>query len=79
MSGGLIAILIVLIVVLGISMSTVAYFTLQRHRTDAAAMAGYRLLAEEAVARQESLHGELREMTDRLCAVEFLLRSVDEG
>ncbi|MFI6206326.1 hypothetical protein ACIBAI_07975 [Streptomyces sp. NPDC051041] len=79
MSGGFIAIFIILIVVLGISMSTVAYFTLQRHRTDAVAMTGYRRLAEEAVARQEALQAELRQMTDRLCAVEFLLRSVDEG
>lgn len=42
-------------------------------------MAQYRLLAEEAVARQESLHRTLRELADRLCAVEFMLRSVDEG
>lgn len=79
MSGGLIAILIVLIVVLGLCASMVAYFTLQRHRADGAAMAQYRLLAEEAVAQQESLHRDLRELIDRLCAVEFLLRSVDEG
>ncbi|MCQ1582615.1 MULTISPECIES: hypothetical protein [Streptomyces] len=79
MTGGLIAILITFIVVLGLSTSTVAYFVLQRHRADGAAMAQYRVLAEESVARQESLHRTLRELTDRLCAVEFMLRSVDEG
>ncbi|HET6856556.1 MAG TPA: hypothetical protein VFH94_05600 [Streptomyces sp.] len=78
MNGGIIAILLTLTVIGGISMSTVAYFTLQRHRADAVAMAGYRKLAEEAVAAQELLHGELKELTSRLAAVEGLLRSVDE-
>ncbi|WNF28019.1 hypothetical protein RI138_14925 [Streptomyces sp. C11-1] len=77
MTGGIIAILLTLTVVGGISVSTVAYFTLQRHRADAVAMAGYRKLAEEAVAGQEALREELKELTSRLTAVEGLLRSVD--
>ncbi|WP_175408030.1 hypothetical protein [Streptomyces sp. TRM64462] len=78
MTGGLIAIVITLIVVGGISLSTTAYFTLQRHRADAVAMAGYRKLAEEAVANQSALQAELKELSGRVAAVEALLRSVDE-
>ncbi|MFF2044594.1 hypothetical protein ACFVVX_29660 [Kitasatospora sp. NPDC058170] len=78
MSGGIIAIVITLIVIGGISLSTVAYFALQRHRADAVAMAGYRKLAEEAAADQRLLLGELQELTGRVAAVEQLLRSVDE-
>ncbi|MFB6613142.1 hypothetical protein ACIGFK_34765 [Streptomyces sp. NPDC085524] len=78
MNGGIIAILVTFIVVGGISVSTVAYFTLQRHRADAVAMAGYRKLAEEAVAQQAALHAEVRELTQRVGSVEGLLRSVDE-
>ncbi|KAF4406793.1 MULTISPECIES: hypothetical protein [Streptomyces] len=77
MNGGIIAILITLTVIGGVSVSTVAYFTLQRHRADAVAMAGYRKLAEEAVANQEALRAELEAVTARLTAVEELLRSVD--
>ncbi|MEW1719157.1 hypothetical protein [Streptomyces sp. NPDC093109] len=77
MIGAVIAIAIVLIVIGGVTASVVAYFGLQRHRADAVAMASYRKLAEEAVARQESVHGELAVMRDRLTAVESLLRSVD--
>ncbi|MER6390609.1 hypothetical protein ACFXEL_37830 [Streptomyces sp. NPDC059382] len=77
MNGGIIAILVTLIVVGGISVSTVAYFTLQRHRADAVAMAGYRKLAEEAVAQQAALHAEVKELTERVGAVEELLRSVE--
>ncbi|MET9295067.1 hypothetical protein [Streptomyces sp. NPDC003077] len=78
MNGGLIAIVITLIVVGGISLSTVAYFTLQRHRADAVAMAGYRKLAEEAVANQAALNAELKDLSARLASVEALLRTVDE-
>ncbi|MFG3107547.1 hypothetical protein [Streptomyces tendae] len=78
MNGGLIAIVITLIVFGGISLSTVAYFTLQRHRADAVAMAGYRKLAEEAVANQVALQAELKELSARVASVESLLRTVDE-
>ncbi|MEU0743769.1 hypothetical protein [Streptomyces sp. NPDC006134] len=78
MNGGLIAIVITLITVGGISLSTVAYFTLQRHRADAVAMAGYRKLAEEAVANQAALHAELKDLSVRVASVEALLRTVDE-
>ncbi|MFF4379856.1 hypothetical protein ACIQI7_05020 [Kitasatospora sp. NPDC092039] len=78
MSGGVIAIVITLIVIGGISVSIVSYFTLQRHRADAAAMAAYRRLAEDTLAGQKLLRGELRALTARLASVEDLLRSVDE-
>ncbi|MCM3921766.1 hypothetical protein ND748_08835 [Frankia sp. AiPs1] len=76
MSGGLIAIVIVLIAVGGIAASVTSYFTLQRHRADAVAMAGYRKLAEQAVAGQESLRTQLGELDARLEAIDQLLRSV---
>ncbi|MFD7338117.1 hypothetical protein ACFV98_19225 [Streptomyces violascens] len=77
MTGAVIAIAIVLIVIGGITASVVAYFRLQRHRADAVAMAEYRRLAEEAVANQEVLQGQLGELGDRIKSVESLLRSVD--
>ncbi|MER7702102.1 hypothetical protein ABTX81_04250 [Kitasatospora sp. NPDC097605] len=77
MTGATIAITLVLIITLGITTGTVAFFRLQRHRADAVAMAEYRRLAEEAVAGQEVLHGRLSELHDRLEAVETLLRSVE--
>ncbi|WP_406506989.1 hypothetical protein [Streptomyces sp. NBC_00212] len=77
MTGAVIAIAIVLIVIGGITASVVAYFRLQRHRADAVAMAEYRRLAEEAVANQEVLQGQLSELHDRIKSVESLLRSVD--
>ncbi|WP_405743603.1 hypothetical protein OG422_17160 [Streptomyces sp. NBC_01525] len=77
MTGAVIAIAVVLIVVGGITGSVVAYFRLQRHRADAVAMASYRKLAEEAVAQQESLRGQLAELDARVKGVESLLRSVD--
>ena len=74
--GAVIAILIVLIAVGGVTIGVVAYFRLQRHRADAVAMASYRKLAEQAVAEQEMLRAQLAELTSRLNAVEELLRSV---
>ena len=60
----------------GIAASVVSYFRLQRHRADAVALAGYRKLAEQAVANQEALRAEIGVLTERLTAVEQLLRSV---
>lgn len=77
MSGAFVAILIVLIVVVGITVSVSAYFRLQRHRADAVAMAAYRKLAEEAVAKQDSLRAEIAQLSDRIAEVERLLKSID--
>ncbi|WP_329182045.1 hypothetical protein OG754_39950 (plasmid) [Streptomyces decoyicus] len=77
MTGGTVAILITFIVVGGISGATIAYFALQRHRADAVAMAGYRKLAEEAVAGQEALRAQLAAVNTRVIEVENMLRSVD--
>lgn len=76
MTGAIVAIAIVLIVIGGITLSVVAHFRLQQHRADAVAMAGYRKLAEQAVANQDALRADLAGLTDRLAAVETLLRSV---
>jgi hypothetical protein len=77
MSGGIIAIIIVLIAIGGVTVCVDAYYRLQRHRADAIAMAAYRKLAEQAVANTEALHEQVRELTERLASVEHLLRSVE--
>jgi hypothetical protein len=76
MTGAVVAIVIVLIVIGGITVSLVSYFRLQRHRADAVAMASYRRLAEDAVHRQQAVQARLDELTARLGAVEELLRTV---
>jgi hypothetical protein len=53
-----------------------AYFRLQSHRTDAVAMANYRKLAEEAVANQQELRSELTKLTEKVAAVEKIMRDV---
>jgi hypothetical protein len=65
------------LVVLGsIAMIVVAYFRLQAHRADAVALAHYRKLAEDAVANQEQLRTELSKLTEKVAAVEKLMRDV---
>jgi len=76
MTGGIIAVVIVLISIGGITASVVSYFQLQRHRSDAVAMASYRRLAEQAVENQTTLNARLNDMDDRLKAIDDLLRSV---
>jgi hypothetical protein len=53
-----------------------SYFRLQRHRADAVAMAHYRKLAEEAVANQVELRVQLAQLTEKVQAVEQLMREV---
>lgn len=53
-----------------------AYFRLQSHRADAVAMAQYRKLAEEAVANQQELRAQLAQLTEKVQAVEKLMREV---
>ncbi|MCX4748156.1 hypothetical protein OG455_22025 [Kitasatospora sp. NBC_01287] len=77
MTGAIVAIAIVTIVIGGITTSVVSHFRLQRHRADAVALAGYRKLAEQAVAAQEAQQATLTELTERLASVELLLRSVE--
>lgn len=65
------------LVVLGsIAVIVVGYFRLQAHRADALAMANYRKLAEDAVANQEQLRNELSKLTEKVAAVEKLMRDV---
>jgi hypothetical protein len=65
------------LVVLGtIAVVVVGYFRLQAHRADAVAMAHYRKLAEDAVANQEQLRTELSKLTEKVAAVEKLMRDV---
>jgi hypothetical protein len=54
----------------------VSFFRLQRHRADAVAMASYRKLAEEAVARQQGLFEAMQNLTRQVSAVEQLMRDV---
>jgi predicted negative regulator of RcsB-dependent stress response len=53
-----------------------SYFRLQAHRADAVAMAHYRKLAEDAVANQQELRTELAKLTQKVEAVEQLMREV---
>jgi hypothetical protein len=53
-----------------------SYFRLQGHRADAVAMANYRKLAEEAVANQQELRDQLVKLTEKVQAVEQLMREV---
>ena len=53
-----------------------SYFRLQGHRADAVAMANYRKLAEEAVANQQELRDQLAKLTEKVQAVEQLMREV---
>ncbi|ACZ91821.1 hypothetical protein [Streptosporangium roseum] len=55
------------------------YFRFERHRTEvlAAELAKNRELAEQAVQQQEQVQARLAELTNRVAAVEQLLRSVE--
>jgi predicted negative regulator of RcsB-dependent stress response len=53
-----------------------AYFNLQAHRADAVANAEYRKLAQDAVANQQELRAELTKLTEKVEAVEQLMRDV---
>jgi hypothetical protein len=53
-----------------------SYFRLQGHRADAVAMANYRKLAEDAVANQQELREALAKLTEKVQAVEQLMRDV---
>jgi hypothetical protein len=67
----------ILLVVGGVIAVIVAsYFRLQGHRADAVALAHYRKLAEEAVANQRELSDELTKLTEKVQAVERLMREV---
>ena len=53
-----------------------SYVQLQTHRADAVAMAGYRKLAQDAVANQQELRAQLAQLTEHVRAVEQLMREV---
>ncbi len=72
----LISVGIPLVVCGSIAVIVWAYFRLQSHRADAVAMAHYRKLAEDAVANQEQLRAELSKLTEKVAAVEQLMRDV---
>jgi L-amino acid N-acyltransferase YncA len=59
-----------------IAVVVASYYRLQRHRADAVAMAAYRKLAEDAVANQQELRGQLALLTEHVRAVEQLMRDV---
>ena len=53
-----------------------SYYRLQRHRSDAVAMAAYRKLAEEAVANMTEMRAEMAKLAEHVSAVEQLMRDV---
>jgi len=59
-----------------IAVIVASYFRLQSHRADAVAMAHYRKLAEDAVANQQELRDQLAKLTEKVQAVERLMREV---
>jgi uncharacterized membrane protein YciS (DUF1049 family) len=67
---------ILFIIGLVVAVVVASYFRLQSHRSDAVAMANYRKLAEEAVANQQELRGQLAKLTEHVSAVEQLMREV---
>ena len=73
-----IAISVGIVAVVGavIAVIVASYFRLQGHRADAVAMANYRKLAEEAVANQQELRDQLATLTEKVQAVEQLMREV---
>jgi len=73
-----IAISVGIVAVVGgvIAVIVASYFGLQSHRADAVAMASYRKLAEEAVANQQELRDQLAKLTEKVQAVEQLMREV---
>ena len=73
-----IAISVGIVAVVGavIAVIVASYFQLQGHRADAVAMANYRKLAEEAVTNQQELRTELTRLTEKVAAVEKLMRDV---
>ena len=76
MTGAITAIAIVAIVIGLPALVAAAYFRLQQHRADAVAMAGYRKLAEEAVANQKELRDQLAALNERVAGVEEMMRAV---
>ena len=67
---------IILVVGGVIAVIVASYFRLQGHRADAVAMAHYRKLAEQAVANQQELRDQLAKLTEKVQAVEQLMRDV---
>ena len=67
---------IIFIVGIVLAVTVASYFRLQRHRADAVAMSSYRKLAEEAVANQQELRDQLAKLTEKVQAVEQLMRDV---
>jgi hypothetical protein len=65
-----------LLVCAAIAVIVWSYFRLQAHRADALAMAHYRRLAEEAVANQQELRAESAKLTQKIEAVEKLMRDI---
>ncbi|MDR3031919.1 MAG: hypothetical protein LBV78_02190 [Kitasatospora sp.] len=67
---------IIFIIGLVVAVVVASYFRLQGHRSDAVAMANYRKLAEEAVANQAELRDQIAGLTEKVRAVEQLMREV---
>jgi hypothetical protein len=67
----------ILVVVGGVvAVILASWFRLQAHRADAVAMVHYRKLAEDAVVNQQELRDQLAKLTEKVQAVEQLMREV---
>lgn len=73
-----IPIVAILTLIGGITVCVAAYFRFERHRTDVLAteLAKSRKLAEQAVQQQAQARTQITELTERVAAVEQILRSV---
>jgi type VI protein secretion system component VasK len=72
----IISVTIPLGVAAAVAVIVASWFRLQAHRVDAVAMANYRKLAEEAVSNQQELRDQLTKLTEKVQAVEQLMREV---
>lgn len=74
-----IPIVITLILAAGVTGSIAAYFRFERHRTKVltAELAKNREIAERAAQQQDEARVQLAVLSERIAAVEKLLRSVD--
>lgn len=66
------------IFVVGVVIAVVvwSYFQLRSHRADAVAMGAYRKLTEETAANQQELGAQLARLTEKVQAVEQMMRDV---
>ena len=68
--------LVICAAIAALAVIVVAYFSLQAHLADAVAMASFRKVADDAMAKQQELRDELIRLTEKVGFVEKLMRDV---